>query len=108
MASLTLPRYIDVRNKNIEVLTVHGGPVAEAQSAFQEVVATRNVVVVYVVVVVAAISVVVVADVVAAISGVAVAVVVAAISVVVVVLGFLRLRSISPLTSSPCSTDGRY
>ena len=84
MASLTLPRYIDVRNKNIEVLTVHGGPVAEAQSAFQEVVATRNVVVVYVVVVVAAIS------------------------VVVVVLGFLRLRSISPLTSSPCSTDGRY
>ena len=95
MASLTLPRYIDVRNKNIEVLTVHGGPVAEAQSAFQEVVATRNVVVVYVV---AAISVVVVAVVVAAISVV----------VVVVVLGFLRLRSISPLTSSPCSTDGRY
>ena len=91
MASLTLPRYIDVRNKNIEVLTVHGGPVAEAQSAFQEVVATRNVVV-------AAISVVVVAVVVAAISVV----------VVVVVLGFLRLRSISPLTSSPCSTDGRY
>ena len=95
MASLTLPRYIDVRNKNIEVLTVHGGPVAEAQSAFQEVVATRNVVVVYVV---AAISVVVFAVVVAAISVV----------VVVVVLGFLRLRSISPLTSSPCSTDGRY
>ena len=102
-----LPRYIDVRNKNIEVLTVHGGPVAEAQSAFQEVVATRNVVVVYVV---AAISVVVVAVVVAAISVVVVAVVVAAIFVVVVVvvLGFLRLRSISPLTSSPCSTDGLY